>query len=88
MRSRSIFQHPLHCPRGHRQISWFAAENVAHCWLCEKDYPLSECFGKPTTSSPSDQEHEIPESLEIKAGTMERASRYSQKNWAKQSTKE
>jgi len=88
MRSRSIFQHPLHCPRGHRQISWFAAENVAHCWLCDKDYPLSECFGKPSASSPSDQEGEFPESLEITAGKMERASRDSLKNWEKQSTEE
>jgi hypothetical protein len=86
MRSRSLFQHPLKCPQGHRQISWFAAEEVAHCWLCDKDYPLSDCFGTPTTSSPPVQQHELPESLKIEAGEMEKASLDRQENWAKQST--
>jgi hypothetical protein len=59
---------------------------VTHCWLCDKDYPLSECFGTPTTSSPPEQKLELPESLEIEAGEMEKASLDGQKNWAKQST--
>jgi hypothetical protein len=86
MISRSLFQHPLKCPQRHRQISWYAAENVAHCWLCDKDYPLSDCFGTPTTSSHSEQELELPESLKIEPGEMEKASLDRQENWAKQST--
>ncbi|MCG6981122.1 MAG: hypothetical protein LJE88_06910 [Deltaproteobacteria bacterium] len=85
MRSRSFFQHPLMCPRGHRQISWFAAEKMAHCWLCEKDYPLSDCFGTPSTFSSTEQELELPEILKIAAGEMEKASSDSQKNWKKES---
>jgi len=73
------------CPRGHRQISWFAAEKMAHCWLCEKDYPLSDCFGTPSTSSSTEQELELPEILKIAAGEMEKASSDSQKNWKKES---
>ena len=86
MRSRNLFQHPVKCPQGHRQISWIATENVAHCWLCDKDYPLSDCFGTPTTYSCSEHELEIRESLKIEAGEMEKASLDSQENWEKQST--
>ena len=75
MRSRNLFHHPLKCPRGHRQISWFAAEEVAHCWLCDQDYPLSDCFGTPTTPSPCEQELELPESLKIEPGEKEELSR-------------
>ena len=84
MRNRSLFQHPLKCPRGHRQISWFATEKVVHCWLCEKDYPLSDCFGTASTSATSEQVNELPEILKIEAGEMEKAGLDSQKNWAKE----
>ena len=84
MRNRSLFQHPLKCPRGHRQISWFATEKVVHCWLCEKDYPLSDCFGAASTSATSEQVNELPEILKIEAGEMEKAGLDSQKNWAKE----
>jgi len=59
---------------------------VAHCWLCDKDYPLSDCFGTPATSSHSEQELELPESLKIEPGELEKASLDRQENWAKQST--
>jgi hypothetical protein len=86
MRSRNLFQHPSQCPQGHRQISWFAGEKVAHCWLCDKDYPLSDCFGKPSTSSTSRQEKELPESLKIEAGEMEKAGLDRQRDWVREST--
>ena len=84
MRRRSLFQHPLKCPQGHRQISWFAAEKVAHCWLCEKDYPLSDCFGAASTSPPGEPEDQLREILKIEASEMEKPSLDSQKNWAKE----
>ena len=80
MKSRSLFQHPLKCPRGHRQISWVAAEKVAHCWLCDRDYPLSDCFGTPSDSSTSEPEPELSESLKIEAGEVEKASLDRQEN--------
>jgi hypothetical protein len=86
MRSRSLFKHPMKCPLGHRQISWFAAEKVAYCWLCDKDYPLSDCFGTPATSSNTGQEDRLSKILKIEAGEVEKARGDSQKNWAKQST--
>jgi len=80
MGRRSLFQHPSKCPQGHRQISWFAAETVAHCWLCERDYPLSDCLGTPSTSSNSGKEQELPESLKIGAGEIEKAGLEGQKH--------
>lgn len=74
------------CPRRHRQISWFAAERMVHCWLCEKDYPLSDCFGTPSTSSSTEQELELPEILKIQAGEMEKDTSDGQKNWKEEST--
>lgn len=38
------FEHPTQCPEGHRQISWVSNESDVHCWLCDKTYPISECF--------------------------------------------
>jgi hypothetical protein len=38
------FEHPKQCPEGHRQISWVSHENHVYCWLCNKTYPISECF--------------------------------------------
>jgi|GEM_PF-3832711 len=38
------FEHPKQCPEGHRQISWVSNESDVHCWLCDKTYPISECF--------------------------------------------
>jgi len=73
MRRRSLFQHPSRCPRGHRQISWFAAETVAHCWLCDRDYPLSDCMGTTNTSSNSGRGQELPERFKIEAGQMGKA---------------
>jgi len=73
MGRRSLFQHPSKCPQGHRQISWFAAETVAHCWLCDKDYPLSECIGTANNSSNPKREQELPERFEIEAGEMGKA---------------
>jgi len=42
--SRFHFEHPRQCPEGHRQISWVSNENYVHCWLCDKAYPISDCF--------------------------------------------
>ena len=42
--SRFHFEHPTQCPEGHRQISWVSSENNVHCWLCDKAYPISDCF--------------------------------------------
>jgi hypothetical protein len=47
---------------------------------------LSDCFGKPSTSSTSGQQDELPEILKLEAGEMEKASLDSQQNWAKEST--
>jgi len=41
------FEHPRQCPEGHRQISWVSNENDVHCWLCNKTYPISDCFAAP-----------------------------------------
>jgi hypothetical protein len=38
------FEHPKQCPEGHRQISWVSSENDVHCWLCDKTYPITQCF--------------------------------------------
>jgi hypothetical protein len=53
---------------------------MVHCWLCEKDYPLSDCFGTPSTSSSTEQELELPEILKIQAGEMEKDTSDGQKN--------
>jgi len=49
--SRFQFEHPRQCPEGHRQISWVSNENNVHCWLCDKAYPISDCF-TPQGESP------------------------------------
>lgn len=49
------FEHPRQCPQGHKQISWVLNENNVHCWLCDKAYPMSECFGANGESSSNQQ---------------------------------
>jgi hypothetical protein len=61
MKKDDFFQHPRQCPKGHRQISWNAIEKLVHCWMCGKDYPISECLA-PSAASPSGKpDHETPE---------------------------
>ena len=44
MKKKELFEHPKQCPNGHSQISWNSKEKDIHCWLCNKAYPISECF--------------------------------------------
>jgi hypothetical protein len=43
MKQTERFEHPQKCPNGHHQISWNSKENDVICWLCNREYPISEC---------------------------------------------
>ena len=36
---------PKQCPCGHKHFSWSIGEKEVFCWDCNRNYPLSECFG-------------------------------------------
>jgi hypothetical protein len=47
------FKDPKQCPCGHKHLSWGPGEKQVYCWDCNRNYPLSECFGSRTVSPPS-----------------------------------
>jgi hypothetical protein len=47
------FKDPKQCPCGHKHLSWGPGEEQVYCWDCNRNYPLSECFGSRTVSPPS-----------------------------------
>jgi hypothetical protein len=48
------FKDPKQCPCGHKHLSWGPGKKQVYCWDCNRNYPLSECFGSRTVSPPSE----------------------------------
>jgi len=47
------FKNPKQCPYGHKHLSWGLDEKHVYCWDCDRNYPLSNCFGSRTVTTPS-----------------------------------
>jgi hypothetical protein len=47
------FKNPKQCPYGHKHLSWGPSEKQVYCWDRNRNYPLINCFGSRTVSTPS-----------------------------------
>jgi hypothetical protein len=45
------FKDPKQCPCGHKHLSWGPGDERVYCWDCNRNYPLSECFGSRAVSA-------------------------------------